>query len=68
MVVGVAEEWGLESHLFGFRPQRIAQASACSLLLVRKHGGYPPGHDAGRHPEQMPAPHRAKESTPLSAT
>src|SRR5262249_41747073 len=25
MVIGVAEEWGLESHLFGWRPERVAR-------------------------------------------
>ena len=35
--VGVSEEWGLESHLFGLRPERIAQASPTSLLIVRAH-------------------------------
>jgi Kef-type K+ transport system membrane component KefB len=37
-VVGVSEQWGLESQLFGWRPQRIAQDSSNSLLLVRKYG------------------------------
>lgn len=36
VVIGVAEEWGLESHLFGWRPQRIARDCPCSLLIVRK--------------------------------
>jgi nucleotide-binding universal stress UspA family protein len=37
VVVGVGDEWGLESHLFGMRPERIAEASPTSLLLVRAH-------------------------------
>jgi nucleotide-binding universal stress UspA family protein len=37
VVIGVSEEWGLESHLFGLRPERIAEASATSLLIVRAH-------------------------------
>ena len=37
VIVGVSEEWGLESHLFGFRPERIAQESRTSLLIVRAH-------------------------------
>jgi Kef-type K+ transport system membrane component KefB/nucleotide-binding universal stress UspA family protein len=37
IVVGVSEEWGLESHLFGLRPERIAQRSPASLLIVRAH-------------------------------
>jgi nucleotide-binding universal stress UspA family protein len=36
MVVGVSEEWGLESHLFGWYSERIAAESRCSLLIVRK--------------------------------
>jgi Kef-type K+ transport system membrane component KefB/nucleotide-binding universal stress UspA family protein len=39
VVVGVAEEWGLESHLFGWRAERIARDCPSSLLIVRKHGG-----------------------------
>jgi Kef-type K+ transport system membrane component KefB len=37
VVVGVAEEWGLASNLFGLRPERIAQACPTSLLIVRAH-------------------------------
>ena len=37
LVVGVAEEWGLESHLFGWRAERIARDCPSSLLIVRKH-------------------------------
>ena len=35
VVIGVAEEWGLESHLFGWRAQRIARDCPSSLLIVR---------------------------------
>lgn len=38
VIIGVAEEWGLESHLFGWRAQRIARDCPCSLLVVRKAG------------------------------
>jgi Kef-type K+ transport system membrane component KefB/nucleotide-binding universal stress UspA family protein len=38
VIVGVAEEWGLESQVFGFRPQRIADECPKSLLIVRKFG------------------------------
>ena len=38
VIVGVAEEWGLEAQVFGFRPQRIALECPKSLLLVRKFG------------------------------
>jgi Kef-type K+ transport system membrane component KefB/nucleotide-binding universal stress UspA family protein len=37
IVIGVAEEWGLESHLFGLRPERVAEQSPASMLIVRKH-------------------------------
>jgi nucleotide-binding universal stress UspA family protein len=37
VVVGVSEEWGLESHLFGLRPERIAERCPTSLLIVRAH-------------------------------
>ena len=39
VVIGVSEEWGLESHLFGWRPERIAQGCPTSLLIVRRGGG-----------------------------
>jgi Kef-type K+ transport system membrane component KefB/nucleotide-binding universal stress UspA family protein len=34
LVVGAAEQWGLESHLFGFRPERIVEECKKSLLMV----------------------------------
>ena len=37
VVIGVAEEWGLEHHLFGWRPERIAAGCPTSLLLVRQY-------------------------------
>jgi Kef-type K+ transport system membrane component KefB len=40
IVIGVAEEWGLESQLLGFRAERIAREVASSLLIVRKHGQF----------------------------
>jgi nucleotide-binding universal stress UspA family protein len=36
VIIGVADEWGLRSHRFGWRPERIAQESPTSLLIVRK--------------------------------
>ncbi len=36
VVIGVAEEWGLESQLLGFRAERIAREVRCSLLIVRR--------------------------------
>jgi nucleotide-binding universal stress UspA family protein len=41
IVIAAAEEWGTESHRFGFRTERIAEGSNCSLLVVRKHGRGP---------------------------
>lgn len=37
VIIGVAETWGLESQLFGMRPERIARDCPTSLLIVRKH-------------------------------
>lgn len=37
VVIGVAEEWGLESSLLGMRPERIAQECPASMLIVRKY-------------------------------
>jgi nucleotide-binding universal stress UspA family protein len=36
VLIGIADEWGLRSHRFGWRPERIAQESPTSLLIVRK--------------------------------
>jgi Kef-type K+ transport system membrane component KefB/nucleotide-binding universal stress UspA family protein len=40
VMIGVAEEWGLESQMLGFRAERVASEVACSLLIVRKHGTF----------------------------
>ena len=40
VIIGVAEEWGLESHLLGFRAERIARDVPCSLLIVRQSGTF----------------------------
>jgi len=37
VIVGLSDRWGLESHLFGFRTERIAQGVTTSLLMVRKY-------------------------------
>jgi hypothetical protein len=37
VVIGVAEEWGLESQRFSLRRERIAIATPTSLLIVRQH-------------------------------
>jgi nucleotide-binding universal stress UspA family protein len=36
VIIGVADEWGLRAHRFGWRPERIAQESPTSLMIVRK--------------------------------
>jgi hypothetical protein len=36
VIIGVSEEWWLESRLFGWRPERIARDCPTSLLIVRK--------------------------------
>ncbi|HMB96578.1 MAG TPA: universal stress protein, partial [Tepidisphaeraceae bacterium] len=42
IVIGVAEEWGLESRLIGWRAERIVREWPGSLLIVRK---YPRKHE-----------------------
>jgi Kef-type K+ transport system membrane component KefB/nucleotide-binding universal stress UspA family protein len=37
LVVGLDEEWGLESRLIGLRPERIAREHTGSLLIVRHY-------------------------------
>jgi len=49
-IVGVGEEWGLESHLFGFRSERIAQEVESSLLIVRRHKALPVSVTAEKKP------------------
>ena len=39
VIIGLSEQWGLESHLFGLRTERIAQGVSTSLLMVRKDEG-----------------------------
>jgi Kef-type K+ transport system membrane component KefB/nucleotide-binding universal stress UspA family protein len=36
VVIGVTEEWGLESSMLGMRPERIAQECPTSMLIVRR--------------------------------
>jgi Kef-type K+ transport system membrane component KefB/nucleotide-binding universal stress UspA family protein len=40
VIIGVAEEWGLESQLLGFRAERVASEVTSSLLIVRKIGSF----------------------------
>lgn len=58
VVIGVSEEWGLESQLFGWKPERIAQGCLSSLLIVRK-GGAPRSRESA-------TPARAKEPAPAA--
>jgi len=37
VIIGVAAVWGLESHLFGWRPERIARECPSSMLIVRRY-------------------------------
>jgi Kef-type K+ transport system membrane component KefB len=39
LVVGVEEQWGMQSALFGFKPERIAREATTSMLIVRKYVG-----------------------------
>ena len=36
VVIAVGEEWGLESHYFALRPERIARDCPTSMLIVRQ--------------------------------
>jgi nucleotide-binding universal stress UspA family protein len=38
VVIGIGEEFGLESHLIAFRPERIASECTKPLLIVRRAG------------------------------
>ena len=57
VVIGVSEEWGLESTVFGMRPQRIAEACPTSLLIVRAHEevALPPAPDRNANGDAHPA-------------
>jgi nucleotide-binding universal stress UspA family protein len=58
IVIGVAEEWGLESHLFGWRAERIARDCPSSMLIVRK---YAVGKRAAQAPVEEPTPKAGAE-------
>jgi Kef-type K+ transport system membrane component KefB/nucleotide-binding universal stress UspA family protein len=68
VVIGVSEEWGLESHLFGLRPERIAEASGTSLLIVRAHEevALPGDRDAAAPRRPVPA-EPAPQAAPATA-
>lgn len=41
VAIGIAEEWGLTSQLFGMRAERIARDCPSSLLIMHRHSGRP---------------------------
>ncbi|HSZ58039.1 MAG TPA: cation:proton antiporter [Tepidisphaeraceae bacterium] len=49
VIIGVSEEWGLESRLFGWRPERIARDCPTSMLIVRKDDTRPVESSEGSH-------------------
>lgn len=59
VVIGIAEEWGLESQLFGLRRERIAAGTPASLLIVRQGtvagGPKPNSPDRPVHVDPEPA-------------
>jgi len=56
VIIGVAEEWGLESHLFGWRAERIAQECRASMLIVRREPRLPlPPPPPAAQPTAQPA-------------
>jgi K+:H+ antiporter len=59
VIVGVSEEWGLESRLFGWRPERIARDCPTSLLIVRKDQSQAVADTAA---DALPAPDRLATS------
>jgi nucleotide-binding universal stress UspA family protein len=54
VIIGVAEEWGLESRLFGWRPEKIARDCPASMLIVRNFA----------QPQDLPAPANLPHSAP----
>jgi Kef-type K+ transport system membrane component KefB len=55
LVIGVEEQWGMQSQLFGFRPERIAREVTTSLLIVRKYAGPTAAGSAGVGQPEMSA-------------
>ncbi len=61
VIIGVAEEWGLESRLFGWRSEKVARDCPASLLIVRSSArtqDLPASSDLTQ-PRAHPAPHAA---------
>ena len=61
VIIGVAEEWGLESRLFGWRPEKIARDCPASMLIVRNFAQPQDLPQAANlaHAAPSPAPHVA---------
>jgi Kef-type K+ transport system membrane component KefB len=55
LVIGVAEQCGMQSQLFGFRPERIAREATTSLLIVRKYAGPTVAANVGAAQPEMSA-------------
>jgi nucleotide-binding universal stress UspA family protein len=65
VIIGVEEQWGIESQLFGWRQQWIANQCPVSMLIVRKHArlGLPPSPDQVAPPVESPV---EKALTPIA--
>lgn len=73
VVIGVSEEWGLTSHPFGLRPERIAEGLPVSMLIVRKFSRATGANDAtnsapAKEPEsdQLPLQESKITTSPIS--
>ena len=53
-MIGISEKWGLGSHLFGFRRERIVEQCGALLLVVRK--GAEPVLERATSATRAPAP------------
>lgn len=56
VVIGIAEEWGLTSQLFGWRAERIARDCPSSLLIMRKYVAPASAATPAVEPKAGPAP------------
>lgn len=55
VIIGVSDEWGLESSLLGLRAERIASNCPVSLLIVRRYQLAAPSTVSGVTPALAPA-------------
>ena len=62
VVVGVAEEWGLEPRMFSAEHERLATECPASLLIVRKY------HLPGEPPDLVGRAGGLAAETPASAS